>query len=169
VLDRKVFKVTINAPIHDVWREITRTDRPIPCFFNCRLDTPMLAAGSKMAMRSANGKYTGVVGEILEIRPPTRFAHTFRFTNFDDPPCRVIYDLKDVDGTTEFTLTIEDLAAGTRTAKQMMQGATLINNTLKSVMETGRPSLGVRLLFTLFKLTGPLTPKKCYSENWPVR
>jgi uncharacterized protein YndB with AHSA1/START domain len=120
-------------------------------------------------MRTKNGKYTGVVGEILEFDPPHRYAHTFRFTNFDDPPCRVIYDLKkEAGGKVRFTLTIEDLPKGTKTAKQMVQGGTMIVNTLKSVVERGRPSFGTRMLFVLFKLMGPLTPKQCRSENWPV-
>lgn len=164
-----MFKIFIKGTIHEVWREITRTDAPIACFFNSRLETPMLAPGSRMAMRSPDGKYTGVVGEILEVRPPTRFAHTFRFTNFDDPPCKVTYELKEVSGGVEFMLTIDDLPVGTKTAKQMVQGGKLITHTLKSVIETGRPSFGTRMLFVLFKLMAPLTPKKCLSSQWPVR
>lgn len=166
---RRVFSVVIKGTIHQVWSEITRTDAPIACFFNSRMHTPMLAPGSKMAMRTPDGKYTGVVGEILEVIPPTRFSHTFRFTNFDDPPCRVTYELREVAGGTEFTLTIDDLTPGTKTAKQMVQGSGLITGTLKRVIETGRPSAGVRALFTLFRLLQPLTPKKCRSERWSVR
>jgi hypothetical protein len=119
-------------------------------------------------MRTPDGKYTGVVGEILELDRPHRFAHTFRFTNYDDPPCSVLYELEEVEGGVQFTLTIRDLPEGTKTAKQMLQGGKMIVNTLKSVIETGRPAFGTRMIFTLFKLLAPLTPKKCLSENWPV-
>lgn len=44
----------------------------------------------------------------------------------------------------------------------------MICATLKAVVERGRPSFGVRLLYVVFKLLEPLTPKKCRSENWPV-
>jgi uncharacterized protein YndB with AHSA1/START domain len=162
------FRIVIQGSIEDVWREITRTDAPIACFFNSRMDAPRLAKGSKLAMRTPDGKYTGVVGEILEFDPPRRFAHTFRFTNYDDPPCKVTYELEKVAGGVEFTLTIDDLKPGTKTEKGMLQGAKLILNTLKAVIETGRPSLGTRMLFGLFRLMGPLTPKRCRSENWPV-
>lgn len=165
----RVFNIMIKGTIHDVWREITRTDAPIACFFNSRMDTPMLAPGSKMAMRSPDGKYTGVVGEILEVRPPTRFSHTFKFTNFDDPVCKVTYELREVAGGVEFMLTVDDMPVGTKTEKQMTQGGTMIVNTLKAVIETGRPSFGTRMLFVLFKVMGPFTPKKCFSEHWPVR
>lgn len=165
---RAIFRVHINGTIDAVWREITRTDAPIPAFFNSRMHVGTLAPGSKLAMRTPDGKYTGVVGKILEFNPPHRFAHTFKFTNMDDPECKVIYDLEESDGGVIFTLTIEDLPAGTKTAKQMAQGGVMIAGTLKSVIETGRPSFGTRVLFTLFKVMAPMTPKKCRSENWPV-
>jgi uncharacterized protein YndB with AHSA1/START domain len=162
------FRVEIRGSIQDVWQEITRTDAPIAAFFNTRMDVQRLAAGSRLAMRSPDGKYTGVVGEILEFDPPKRFAHTFQFTQYDDPPCTVIYDLEEVGGAVQFTLTIADMPLGTKTAKQMQQGGKMIVNTLKAVIETGRPAFGTRMLFGVFKLTAPLTPKKCLSENWPV-
>jgi uncharacterized protein YndB with AHSA1/START domain len=162
------FQIRIRGAVEEVWREITRTDAPIAAFFNSQMHVGTLAPGAKLAMRTADGRYTGVVGEILEYDPPRRFAHTFRFTAYDDPPCKVIYDLEDDAGGTRFTLTIEDLPAGTKTAKQMMQGGTMICNTMKSVIETGRPSLGIRLLYLMFKLMEPFTPKQSRSENWPV-
>jgi uncharacterized protein YndB with AHSA1/START domain len=163
-----MFRVTIDSTIDAVWAEITRTDAPIPAFFNTRMDVGSLTAGSRLAMRSPDGKYTGVVGEILECDPPRRFAHTFQFTNFDDPPCRVVYTLQEVAGGVQFTLEITELPIGTKTAKQMVQGGKMIVNTLKSVMETGKPSFGTRVLFVLFKVLQPITPKKCLSTNWPI-
>lgn len=162
------FEVVIKGSIQDVWHEITRTDAPILAFFNSRMHVSELAPGSGLAMRTPDGKYTAVVGKILECTPPTRFAHTFRFTGYDDPECSVIYDLKEVDGGVRFTLTIVDLPDGTKTAKQMASGGRMIVNTMKSVIETGRPSFGIRLLYVVFKLTAPLTPKKCLSDNWPI-
>jgi len=165
-----VFRVLIRASIQDVWKEITRTDAPIACFFNNRmhLGAGGLQPGTKLAMRTGDGKWTGVVGEILQCTPPTRLSHTFKFTNMDDPPCVVTYELREVSGQTEFTLLITDVVEGSKTQKQMTQGATLITSTLKNVMETGKPSLGVRLLYHLFKLLGPFSPKRCRSEHWPV-
>lgn len=165
---RAKFRVFIKGTIDAVWHEITRTDSPIPAFFNSQMHTTTLAPGARIAMRTPNGKYTGVVGEVLEFNPPNRFVHTFRFTNYDDPECTMIFDLEEADGGVNFTLTIADLPVGTKSAKQMLQGGTLICNTLKSVIETGKPSRGTRLLFLLFKVMTPLSPKKCLSENWPV-
>lgn len=161
-----VFKILINAPIEDIWKEITRSDDVIPCFFNMRMHAGDFTPGTTLTMRTKNGKYVGVIGKVLEFSPPHRFAHTFKFTQLDDPECKVIYDLRQLPSGVEFTLTIQDLVPGTKTAKQMTQGGTMIVKTLKSVMETGRPSLGIRALYVLFKVMEPLTPKKCRAEHW---
>lgn len=163
---RALFRVHIRASVEAVWREITKTDEVIPCFFNMRMDVARFAVGAPLSMRTKSGKYTGIVGEILEWDPPRRFAHTFRFTQFDDAPCKVVYELVPEDGGVAFTLRIEELVPGTKSAKQMVQGAVLIVNTLKSVLETGRPAFGTRLLFALFALLEPLQPRRCLSSNW---
>lgn len=165
---RAKFRITIRGTVDEVWREITRTDAPIAAFFNSQMHVGRLAPGAKLAMRTRDARYTGVVGEILEYEPPTRFAHTFKFTAYDDPPCKVIYDLEEVTGGMQFTLTIEDLPVGTRTAKQMLQGGTMICNTLKSVIETGKPGVGIRMLYVLFRIMQPFSPKQSRSEHWPV-
>ena len=64
-----MFRVLISGSITDVWNEITRTDAPIAAFFNNRMDVGALAPGSRLAMRTHDGRYTGVVGEILEVGP----------------------------------------------------------------------------------------------------
>lgn len=167
---QSIFRVIIAAERPRVWREITRTDAPIACFFNSRmyLGPAGLTPGSKLAMRTPDAKFTGVVGEILECEPPARLTHTFKFTNLDDEPCIVRYDLREVEGGTEFTLSIYDAAPGSKTQKQMVQGSKLITATLKSVIETGKPSTGVRLIFALMGLMSFTTPKRCRSEHWPV-
>src|SRR5215212_3189107 len=103
--EQAVFKVMINGPIEAVWREITRTDKPQKCMFNMRLHTPGLKPGAPIRMRTTSGKYTGVIGEVLEFDPPRKYSHTFKFTNFDDPPCTVTYELREASPrATEFTL-----------------------------------------------------------------
>ena len=58
--------------------------------------------------------------------------------------------------------------SGTKTAKQMTAGSKLIVNTLKNVIETGRPSFGVRCFYMLFGLLEPIMPKHTRVENWPL-
>ena len=108
-------------------------------------------------------------GEILEVDPPYKLSHTLKFTNYDDPYCKVTYELREVDEGVEFTLTSEDVMVGTKTAKSMTGGGDFIVKTLKAVVETGNAPLSTRLLFGFFKLLTPLvTPKQSRSEHWPL-
>jgi uncharacterized protein YndB with AHSA1/START domain len=166
--EKATFKVFIKGPIEAVWREITKTDSVQQCFFNMRLHTPEVKAGKPYQMRTKDNKFVGVVGEILECDPPHRFVTTFKFTKFNDPPCKIIYELKEVAGGTEFVMSFEDLPAGTTTAKQMVQGGTLITNSLKSIVETGQPSFGVRMLYAMIGALQFLTPKRMATEKWPL-
>ena len=165
---KSIAKIFISGSIQDVWREITKTGEAQKCFFNNVMHRTGLRPGAVVQMRSVSNKYVGVVGKILEIDPPHKFSMTFKFTNFDDPECKVTYLLKEVEGGVEFTLISEDIPVGTKTEKQMRSGANLIVKVLKDTIEKGQPSLGVRMLFGLFKLLEPMSPAKCKVENWPL-
>lgn len=167
-LTEHVCRIIINAPIQQVWDALTRHGEVLPHFFGSVMHSTGLQPGAQLRMRTPDEKYTGVVGEILECEPPHRFSHTFRFTNLNDPPCVVTYELREVEGGVEFTLTSSRLPAGTKTEKQMIQGSQFITRVLKSVLETGRPSFGHRLLLRIIALTSPLSPAACRSENWPL-
>lgn len=164
----QMFRVVINAPIQTVWDTLTAQGKPLPFFFGSVMHTNGLQPGNRICMRSPNGKYTGVVGDLLEVDPPHKYVMTFRFTNLDDPPCKVMHELKEVDGGTEYTLTTSEIPVGTKTAKQMSQGGPFIVNTLKSLVETGKPPFSSRIILTIIKLTAWMTPKRCRSERWPL-
>lgn len=164
----QVCRVVIRAGIQQVWDALLNQGEVLPHFFGTVMQTTGLRPGAQLRMRTPDGAYTGVVGEILECDPPYRFSHTFRFTSLDEAPCRVTYELKEVDGGVEFTLISSAIPAGSKTEKQMAQGGPFITSVLKSVVETGRPSLGKRLLLTIIRLTQPLSPARCRSEHWPL-
>lgn len=166
-VNRDYFRVFIRAPIHKVWAELTRTDSVLPFFFNGTCKTPGLAVGAPIRMVSSDEKYTSVVGDVVEFEPPYRYAHTFKFTNLDDPPCIVRYELKEADGGTEFTLINENVPRGTKSEKYMTSGGHFITKNLKALVETGKPTGGGRLALFMMSLFAPFTPKACLSENWP--
>jgi uncharacterized protein YndB with AHSA1/START domain len=167
--DRQAFRIYIDGPIEAVWHEITRTDVPQKTFFNMRMHVGAFEPGRELQMRTPSNKYVGVVGEILEFQPPHRFSHTFKFTNLDDPPCRVTYELTEQDGGTLFTMILDELPVGTKTAKQMVSGSTLILNTLKAVVETGRPTFGQRMIHRMIGLFEFVSPKQTRVEHWPLK
>ncbi len=168
IAPKQVYRVNINAPIQEVWDALTKQGEPLPFFFGSVLHTTGLRPGAPIRMRTPNNKYTGVVGDVLEFDPPHKFSHTFQFTHLDDPPSTVIYELKEVPGGTEFTLTTENVPQGTKSEKQMAQGGPLIVKTLKSVVETGKPHLGAKVILAMIKLFSFTTPKRCRTENWPM-
>ncbi len=167
VADKAIYKVLINAPIEKVWSELVKTDEVLPFFFGsvCKT-TGDLNSGKAMAMETTSGKYRSVVGKVLEFDPPNRYSHTFKFTAYDDPPCVVTYDLKEVEGGVEFSLITTNVPAGTKTEKGMAQGGSFIVETFKSVVETGKPGFGKRMMLGMMGLFEPFTPKQCKSENW---
>ena len=163
-----VYRIVINGSQEAVFRELTATDRPLPAIFNSRMHTTGLRMGGRMQMRTVSGQHTIVDGEVLEYDPPHRFVHTHRFTMMDDPVCRVTYELKPVAGGVEVTLTVDDLPLGTKTAKSMEPGGTQILETLKAIVEQGRPRLGTRLKYWMFGAMEFMLPAKTKTENWPL-
>ena len=164
----QIYRVTINAPIEQVWSELVNTTLPRPFFFNAKCDTPGLQKNAPMRMISKDEKFAVVVGEVLEFDPPHRYAHTFKFTNLEDAPCTVTYDLKPVDGGTEFTLTTTNVPVGTKTEKSMAQGGEFITRNLKSYIENGKPTFGGSLILTMISLMAPFSPASTKIENWPL-
>ena len=165
---KAVFRVVIEGSIDAVWHELTKQGEAQAAVFNAWLHAQVLEPGRKIQMRTGSGKYVMVVGEITGFTPPTRFSHTFRFTQYDDPECEVIYELKQLPAGVECTLTVDRIPVGTRTAKDMQGGGTMIVNTLKSVVETGKPSFGTRLMYFMFKYMEFVLPKKSDAKNWPL-
>ncbi len=166
---KSIYKILIHAPIDKVWSELVRTNSPRPFFFGSVCKTPgaELNVGAPFRMESPNGKYASVVGEVLEFQPPHRYAHTFKFTNLEDPPCRVTYELKEVAGGTEFTLISEGFVPGSKTQKSMESGGKFIAENFKAYMETGRATFGGRMILGMISLMTPFSPAKCKIENWP--
>lgn len=161
-------RVVIRAPVHKVWAELTREDTVLPFFFNSTCKTPDgLKVGAPVRMVSKNGKHAAVVGDVLEFDPPYRYAHTFKFTSLEDPPCIIRYELKEVDGGTEFTLISERVPAGSKSENYMRSGGVFITNNLKAFVETGKASAGGRFALFMMGLTAFMTPSSCKIENWP--
>ena len=165
---KAVYRIVIDGSQQAIFEELTRTDRPLGAIFNSRMHTTGLRAGGRMQMRTVSGGHVIVDGDILEYDPPRRFVHTHRFTQHDDPVCRVTYDLKPVAGGVEVTLTVDDMPLGTKTAKGMQRGGDFILKNLKAIVETGRPPLGTRLMYLAFGAMEFVLPSKTKTQHWPL-
>jgi uncharacterized protein YndB with AHSA1/START domain len=167
-IERSFWRVTIAAPIHVVWDTLVQTDEVLPFLFGATCQTEdRLKAGKPMRMVSKDGKNVIAYGEVLEFSPPHRFSHAINFAMAaDEPPGRTTYELREVDGGTELTLTSEAVA-GTKTAKMSGSGQYIVDN-LKAVVETGRPTFGGRIMLLMSPIMSLLSPSRCRVENWPL-
>lgn len=165
-----VFRIFIKADIQRVWRELTKQGEAQGAVFNAWLhSTGALGAGVPMQMRTGTGRHVIVDGAVEVFEPPHRFVHTHRFTQFDDPVCRVSYELKPVSGGVEVTLRVLGMPSGTPTAKSMAGGGTRILATLRAICETGQPPLGTRLMYRVFDRMEFVLPARTKSEHWPLK
>lgn len=74
------------------------------------------------------------------------------------------YELKEVEGGTEFTFITENVLPEMETEKYMKQGGDFIVATLKGHIE-GRMPFKSRLILFMCWATKPMTPNRCRSEN----
>lgn len=166
--EKAVFRIVIDGTAQAIFDEITRTGRPLGAIYNAVLHTNGLVPGGRFQMRTGTGKHVIVDGDIVEYDPPRRFVHTHRFTNHDDPVCRVAYDLKPVTGGIEVTMTVEDIPVGTKTGKSMMQGGPFILGNLKAIVERGKPPLATRLMYLMMDNMEFVLPARTRTEHWPL-
>jgi uncharacterized protein YndB with AHSA1/START domain len=163
------FRIFIEADIRRVWHELTKTGEAQGAVFNAWLHTTGMAAGQAMQMRTGTGKHVMVVGEIVEWEPPRLYAHTHRFTQYDDQVCRVVYELEEVAGGVQVVMRILGLPEGTPTGKSMGSGGHTILRCLKSLAETGQVPLGTRVMYWLFGKLEFVLPAKTKAEHWPMK
>jgi uncharacterized protein YndB with AHSA1/START domain len=165
-----VFRIFIKADIQRVWRELTKQGEAQGAVFNAWLHSSgALGAGMPMQMRTGTGRHVIVDGTVEVFEPPHRFVHTHRFTQFEDPVCRVSYELKPVGDGVEVTLKVLGMPSGTRTARSMASGGASIMAALKAICETGRPALGARLMYWMFDYMEFMLPARTKSERWPLK
>ena len=145
--DRLVAKITIRGSIEAVWRELTKNNEPQAAVFNAWLHAQSFMPGARLQMRTGDGRNVLVVGNVVDFEPPRRFAHT--------------------EGV-EVSLIVDNLPSGTRTAKEMHGGARMILETLKAVVEDGRPKFGTRVMYWMFGKMGFVLPARTRVEHWPL-
>ncbi len=166
--ERAYYKVLVNAPIETVWSELVNTSSPRPFFWNSRWDTKAMAPGNAYRVVSSDGKTVAVVGEILEMEAPRRLVTSFRLTSLDDPASKVTYLLKEKDGGTEFTLVTEQIPVASKSEKSMADGSQFITRNFKAYIETGKVTIGARMMLAMFRLMAPFTPKSMRADKWPL-
>ncbi len=162
--ERQVHVVEILSPIADVWAEITKLRQIQKPMFNTVLETDF-RPGSRMLYRSTDGKRVFIIGEVHAFEPPTRFVHTFRFTNLPETPTLVEWNLEERDGSTRVTVVHSKFTDQTKTADSVRTSWVTILGNIKSVVETGDVPLKTRLMHGMMQAFMFMAPKSTLRGN----
>ena len=160
----KAFSIDIDAPIAKVWDEITKTGSLQRAMFDTKLEIEM-RPGGKMRYKTANGKAIPVWGEVIEMRKPTRFVHTFAFGGMDEAPTTVAWDLQETPKGCRVTVTHSGFPSETKTLKSVSSVWPKILGRMKSVVETGNVPMGARMEYAMMGAMSFMMPKAMRTEN----
>ena len=98
--------------------------------------------GSKWQHIRANEERTlELVGEVIEISPPSRLVISWANASQADDPAsysRVTFEIAEYDNMVRLTVSHDDLEVGSGMAKGVSQGWPAVLCSLKSFLETGR-------------------------------
>ena len=162
--ERQVHVVEIKAPVAEVWAEITKLKQIQKPMFGTVLESDF-KPGSRMIYRSEDGKRVFIIGEVHEFVPPTRFVHTFRFTNLPETPTLVEWTLEEKGGVTRVTVVHSKFVNQKKTADSVRTSWVDILANIKAVVETGDVPFKTRLMLRMMSAFMFMAPKDTLREN----
>jgi uncharacterized protein YndB with AHSA1/START domain len=162
-----VISIHIAVPVQRVWDEITSTGRVQRALYNTVLDTT-LEPGARLRYYSPDRKRVFIVGRVVAVDPPRRFAHTYRFTTRDEPETLVTWELREEAGGCRVTVTHAGWTAAHHAPHTVAAGWREILGLLKHELETGRIPVKTRLLYAVmgwFTFLLPRTTRADYQDQ----
>lgn len=88
---------------------------------------------------SADAPEPVLAGKVLAAEVPRRLVHTFQFSDKQDPPSCVQYDIEAVGNVTRLTVVHDGFEGETETYNTTLTGWPPIFSGLKTLLETGEP------------------------------
>ena len=134
-----VFQIYIRSSAKHLWQALTQPEKTRQYFYGTSIRSDF-KAGSKVdyyQLDEAGNEFSPVVGEIIDVVPEKLLDHTFTFTDRDDPPSRVTYQIEEMGEMVKLTVIHSELDAASRTYEDVGQGWPYIISGLKSMLETG--------------------------------
>jgi uncharacterized protein YndB with AHSA1/START domain len=163
-LPDQVLSIDIGVPVERVWREITKTGTIQRAVNNTVLESS-LTPGSKLRYYSPSKKRVFVVGEVVEVAPPRRFSHTWKFTMSPDDPTLVTWELAAIPGGCRVTLTHSRWTDRAKSYKSVGKTWAEILRVLKVELESGDIPFKTKLLYRVFGALEFMLPKSTTIEH----
>lgn len=160
----KTFQIDIHAPVERVWAELFKTGIPHHAMFGTFLNGN-LAAGETITYRNKAGTHTFVLGKVLEVDPPRRLVHTFRFSMEKDEPTLVEWTLEPRGDSTRVIVNHSRFDGETRTYKAVATSWIKILALYKTIIETGKAPAGARFKNGMMMAMAFMLPKSARTEN----
>ena len=162
-----VISIHIGVPIRRVWDEITKTGRVQRALYNTVLDCD-LKPGGRLRYYSPDRKRVFIVGKVVAVEPPRKFAHTYMFTTDVSEPTLVTWELSEESGGTRVTITHSGWTTAHKAPQKVAAGWREILGLLKQDLETGTIPLKTRIIYRLmgwFMFMMPKTTMKEYADK----
>lgn len=159
-----VLSIEINAPVQRVWDEITKTGGVQRPLYNTVLHTDF-KPGGRLRYSSPDGKRVFVVGEIVEVRPPELFSHTYKFTQRDEPFTLVTWQLEETPAGCRVTLTHGGFTDRSWKPEKVKAGWQEILGLLKAQVETGDIPFKTKIMYGMMGAMMFLLPKSMKAEE----
>lgn len=163
-LDDHVLSIVIDAPIERVWEEITKTGRVQRALYNTVLESE-LTPGSRLRYYSPDRKRVFIVGEVVEVDPPRKLAHTYMFTTREEPYTLVTWELETTGSGCRVTITHSGWTTEHKAPEKVAGGWTEILGLLKQEIETGQIPLKTRVLYRVMGAMSFVLPKSTKTEE----
>ncbi len=159
----RTFTIEINADVERVWQEITRREFPHHAMFGTFLNGE-LKPGGIISYRNKAGTHAFVLGQVIEVTPPTRLVHTFRFSMEQDAPTLVEWELAPSGKGTKVTVKHSRFEGETRTYKSVSTSWPAILSLYKTIIETGSAPMSARLKNGMMMAMCFMLPKSARAE-----
>jgi len=162
----RICSIVIDAPVQEVWDEITKTGSVQRPLYNTVLEVELEEGGS-LRYYSPDRKRVFVAGRVLEVEPPHRLRHTYIFTMKPDVETEVTWQLEPADGGCRVTVT----HAGWPTEKEAAKhgaGWNEILALLKSEVESGDIPTRTKIMYRiqgLFMFALPSSTRRSYADE----
>ena len=160
-----VVSIRINVPRQKVWDEITKrgpVQRPL---YNTILEAD-LKPGGRLRYYSPDRKRVFIVGEVVEIDPPRKFAHTYMFTTRVEPMTLVTWELIEEEGGTRVTITHSGYTTAHKAPEKVAAGWREILGLLKQELETGDIPGKTKVLYKVMNWLLFMMPASTKASRW---